>query len=59
WWSLGRKIDFLNAERLGGAAFFLLGYDHNELLAYYLQRRSPNSLDALINALEPGLQASP
>jgi spore germination protein YaaH len=59
WWSLGRKIDFLNAERLGGAAFFLLGYDHNELLAYYLHRRSPNSLDALINALEPGLQASP
>lgn len=59
WWSLGRKIDFLNTERLGGVAFFLLGYDHHELLAYYLLRRTPNSLDALLDQLESRIRTSP
>lgn len=59
WWSLGRKIDLLTKERLAGAAFFLLGYDQNELLQYYLQRRGPQTLDALIEQIEPIMRPLP
>lgn len=59
WWSLGRKIDFLTTERFAGVAFFLLGYDKNELLQYYLQRRAPESLDALIEQIDPPIRPSP
>jgi spore germination protein YaaH len=59
WWSLGRKIDFLNKEKLAGTAFFLLGYDQGELLQYYLERKVPKSLDALINQLEFHKRTSP
>ena len=52
WWSLGRKIDFLREERLGGVAFFLLGYDQGELLDYYLRRSGPRNLDALIDQIK-------
>lgn len=58
WWSLGRKIDFLATEKLGGAAFFLLGYDQGDLLYYYLQRKKPKTLDALIDQLAPTIRAS-
>ncbi len=51
WWSLGRKIDFLKDERLGGVAFFLLGYDRGELLDYYLRRSGPKNLDALVDEI--------
>ncbi len=37
WWSLARKSEFLSAERLGGIAFFPLGYDQDELLDYFLR----------------------
>lgn len=52
WWSLGRKFDFLTQEKLSGVAFFILGYDKGELLNYYLQRRGPKNLDALIQRLQ-------
>lgn len=52
WWSLGRKIDFLKAEGLGGTAFFLLGYDQGELLNHYLQRTQARNLDALIDQVQ-------
>jgi spore germination protein len=39
WWTLGRKSDYLTAERLGGIAFFPLGYDKGELVNFFLQRR--------------------
>lgn len=51
WWSLGRKIDFLKTERLGGVAFFLLSYDRGELLDYYLRRSGPKNLDTLIDQI--------
>ena len=41
WWALGRKIDFLADRQLGGIAFFLLGYDGNELVNHFLRRRGP------------------
>jgi spore germination protein YaaH len=52
WWSLGRKFDLLTQEKLGGVAFFVLGYDKNELLDYYLQRRGPKNLDALFKQFQ-------
>lgn len=36
WWSLKRKAAFVRREQLGGVAFFILGYDNNALLHYYL-----------------------
>ena len=59
WWSLGKKMDFLTQEKLGGVAFFLIGYDQGELLEYYLQRRKPKNLDSLIDWVQPAGRASP
>lgn len=39
WWSLARKSEFLSAEKLGGIAFFPLGYDQDELLDYFLRQQ--------------------
>lgn len=39
WWSLTRKNDYLVSEKLGGIAFFLLGYDNGQLVDYFLARR--------------------
>lgn len=41
WWSLGRKSDYLADEKLGGIAFFLLGYDSGQLVDFFLKRRGP------------------
>ncbi len=57
WWSLGRKFDFLSQERFGGMAFFLLGYDQGQLVHYYLQRRGPKNIDALIQLIQPKLSS--
>jgi len=43
WWSLSRKIDFLNAEAAGGIAFFALGYDDGALVEHWLRRRGPRA----------------
>lgn len=42
WWSLDRKIDYLKAQQLGGIAFFMLGYDDNQLVNFFLSRRNSN-----------------
>jgi spore germination protein len=39
WWSLLRKVDFLQAEAAGGIALFALGYDDGELVEHLLRRR--------------------
>lgn len=51
WWALGRKIDFLIDRRVGGIAFFLMGYDDNQLVDYFLRRRGGRSLQDLIDRL--------
>ena len=51
WWALGRKIDFLVDRQLGGAAFFLLGYDNGQLVNYFLQRRGRKSLQEFIDRI--------
>lgn len=43
WWSLARKVDYLVSERLGGLAFFPLGYDRGELVEYFLRQRDPRA----------------
>lgn len=43
WWSLNRKIDFVRRERLGGMAFFVLGYDNDELLDLYIRRAAAHA----------------
>ena len=59
WWSLGRKIDFLIDRQVGGIAFFLMGYDDNQLVDYYLRRRGGRSLQDLIDRLsENGISES-
>lgn len=35
-WSLARKMDFMTREAMGGMAFFVLGYDGDELLGKYV-----------------------
>ena len=37
WWSLRQKSEYLVDERLGGIAFFLLGYDDGQLVDYFLR----------------------
>lgn len=37
--ALKRRNDFLNKERLGGIAFFMLGYDGSKLVDYHLSRQ--------------------
>jgi spore germination protein YaaH len=39
WWTLQRKLAFVRREGLAGMAFFILGYDHHELLHYYLRSK--------------------
>ena len=59
WWSLGRKIDFLIDRQVGGIAFFLMGYDDNQLVDYFLRRRGGRSLQDLIDRLsENGISES-
>ena len=39
WWTLDLKHYYLMQERLGGIAFFVLGYDNGQLIEHFLQRR--------------------
>lgn len=55
WWSVGRKTEFLQMERLYGMAFFPLGYDQGELLDYFLRRRSKPLLQ--VAPLQPAAAA--
>lgn len=59
WWALGRKIDFLIDRQVGGVAFFLMGYDDNQLVDYFLSRRGGRTLQDLIDRLsENGISES-
>jgi spore germination protein len=51
WWSLGRKIDFLVDRKLGGIAFFSLGYDDNQLVNYFLRRRGLRGMQEFIDRI--------
>jgi spore germination protein len=39
-WAMEQKSKFLQSQKLGGMAFFLLGYDDGKLLEYFIQRRA-------------------
>jgi spore germination protein YaaH len=43
-WALGRKMDYLREQKLGGMAFFLMGYDGGKLVDTFVQGRSANGL---------------
>ena len=43
WWSLGRKIEFLKEGKIGGVAFFPLGYDAGRLVDYYYRNRNTDT----------------
>lgn len=51
WWSLNLKSNYLKNQKLGGIAFFMLGYDNGQLVDYFLQRRDATTLDVLIDKL--------
>ncbi len=38
-WALDKKTGYLQAQKLGGMAFFLLGYDEGRVMDMYLKRR--------------------
>lgn len=59
WWSLRRKTDYLADEKLGGIAFFLLGYDGGQLVDYFLKRRGPRSREDVANRVRKILDAAP
>lgn len=40
WWTLGKKIDYVVNEKIGGVAFFLLGYDGGQLIDFFFQQRA-------------------
>ena len=40
WWTLLRKSEYLLQEKVGGMAFFLLGYDDGQLLQQFFYQRS-------------------
>lgn len=52
WWALGRKVDYLLNEKLGGIAFFVLGYDDGQLVDYFFRRRGPRNLQGFIDQIE-------
>lgn len=52
WWSLKLKTAFVKTEKLAGMAFFVLGYDRQELLHFYLQQAKPSTLDELISVTQ-------
>lgn len=54
WWGLARKSDYLINEKLGGIAFFLLGYDNGQLVDYFLKRRGPRDRPAPIRGTNYG-----
>lgn len=54
WWSLRRKSDYLADEKLGGIAFFLLGYDGGQLVDYFLKRRGPRGRVERIRGMNYG-----
>jgi spore germination protein len=47
-WALDKKIKFLEQQKLGGAAFFLLGYDDGKVMDTFLKRRGPKKLRSCI-----------
>lgn len=51
WWALSRKLDFLIDRQVGGIAFFLMGYDDNQLVDYFLHRRGGRRLQDLIDRI--------
>ncbi len=38
-WALGKKMAYLHEQRLGGMAFFLMGYDEGKVMESFLRRR--------------------
>ena len=52
WWTLDLKSNYLKSEQLGGIAFFMLGYDNEQLVNHFLQRRETPTLEGLINDLQ-------
>ncbi len=59
WWSLSRKTDYLMEQRLGGMAFFLLGYDDGQLVNYFFQRRGRKNLQDFIDRIPPTKAVTP
>jgi len=59
WWALDHKIDFLVDRQVGGTAFFLLGYDGNQLVDHFLRRRGPRSLQHSVDRLPESGAATP
>lgn len=52
WWSLDLKSHYLKTEKLGGMAFFMLGYDNGQLVNYFLERREANGVEGLLKPLD-------
>jgi len=50
WWSLESKSRFLVNEQLGGIAFFILGYDNDQLVNHFLRQRGARALPTSVNA---------
>ena len=57
WWSLRQKSEYLVNERLGGIAFFLLGYDDGQLVDYFLRLRGRKNCNSV--TIESGKQSTP
>jgi spore germination protein YaaH len=45
WGTLQRKAEYAERERIGGIAFFMLGYDGGQLVRQFLRRRGPRILN--------------
>lgn len=58
-WALSKKIDFLTVEKLGGIAFFMLGYDGGQLVNFFLQQRKANEAQGASVSLPNGDLVSP
>jgi spore germination protein len=56
WWSLRQKSEYLVNERLGGIAFFLLGYDDGQLVDYFLRLRGRKICNSV--TIESGKQST-
>jgi spore germination protein YaaH len=45
WGALQRKAEYVEREKIGGIAFFMLGYDGGQLVRQFLRRRGPRTLN--------------
>ncbi len=52
-WALGKKMSYMHEQRLGGMAFFLMGYDEGKVLEAYFRLRGTQKIRRCLGSCPP------